>query len=463
MTTVQQIMAEMGVDDTAQVLTPEWAMDLFERGALIVVEVHIGRRGQRTKLTPADLGITLPSDPDRRRAITELLNLGDKHLIPLKLTRKLNSLAELGRQALVNHSVPSPFGRVLNAQGFEKFKETFGNYRTQYFSIRDEILTNYETIRAEMAAKYEKAAYETWLRVSRATVRLSPDQLAQIEVFTDRVVTEQVEARTRAGDPPSPVVVERWRARAALVWWQTRKPEDLTPDQRVEAEEYIAEYVGRVMQDFPTRPTIETGFVYEYVPTFVPLPSLVAQDKVAADQTYDDAARERVLRDEVSRYWLARKQALIDQFLQEMVRDIRGRVYETVKAAAAAIRKNQAVPGKTVEALAGVLDMLRTISPYQDQELERAFEVLKSQLDRPSKDRDKDQILAQVEAIQVLTRASLVQLGAGRTGRERDPELLSPPLVAEVRAARTQLGLTEDVAPPPVIETSQGWRSAKTL
>lgn len=406
MTPVQERITEMGLDDTTAVAGDGWILELMEGG--VVVKPHIGFRGSKTTLRPEDLGIRLPRDPERRQAILELLHFGERYLLPKATVRRLNSLAELGRRAVVNNSVETPFGRFLAARGFLKFRQEFDLYRGQFFAVRDEILRNYDAIQEVMADKYAKAAWDAWRRQNR----LSADA-------------------------------------------------ELTPEQEIDLEAFVGRYVARVMEDFPARATIESSFYFEYEPTFVALPQMLAQAEAEADeirrrsqlqarQEFEQAALEAAMRREVNRHWVAQKEALIDSFLVDVVASVRGRVYEAAANAAEAIRKNKSVPGRTVEGLVNLMSTLKTIDPYGDTELEEGLASLRPYLDVRPEDRQKEAILAQVEAVCTLAGATLANLGRGRVGGR---EVVAAPQEIDVVQARARLGL-QNVEPPMAVTSA---------
>lgn len=397
-TTVQRLEA-LGIDPSqAQITSDDWAMRLMEGG--VIVSLHIGRWGGKTSLKPEDLGIKLSDDPDTRRKQQALLVFGSKHLLPTYLLRNLASVESQARQNLTNCSISTVFGSYLTPAAWERFRARHESLKADYFALRDQILERYDSLIDEMRSEYESMAHDAW----RRSRRRGPDQYA--------------------------------------------------PD------EYVSSYLDRVIAAFPTKEYIRESFSFEAVPTLIPLPSMLAEDMTKAEEIQDEAALQQALRRDVARYWRERKREMVDGFLVDLVAQIRGQAYEVLASALETAERNEGkLPAKTLQGLDTMIQTVRTLDPYGDQELETAFRRLRGQLERPAKDRDAGEIVRQVDDLATVIRASLVLMD--RAPRRGNGEIeQTVPTIQQVRQARERLGI-EQVEVSPVVQAAlaRGGRS----
>lgn len=409
----------MVVPEGAQVLTDDWVLRLMQGG--VVVSLHVGRWGGKTRLKADDLGIRMPEDPDARAVVQEFLQLGEKYLLPRQTLKRLESIETLARQNLTACSIQTVFGAFVPAGTWQRFQERHEALKADYFAVRDEIVAKLDEIRAQVQRRYETMAHVAWRRLQR-----------------------------RAQDDP------------------TQAP-----------EEFVAEYVARVMAAFPAADYIHASFRFEAIPTYIPLPTLLAEDRARAEeirraewekaeaereeawsrlqQQREADQQQRAMQAEVARYWKEQQRELIDGFLADMVGQVRGQVYGVVSSALETLERNEGkLPGKTAQGLQTLIETIRAIDPYGDTELEVAFQRLRGQLERPAPFRDGEEIRGQLDALCTITRASLVALDRAPRGSREE---LALPTLEEERQARARLGIVDVAVPAVVAEATRRARS----
>lgn len=373
------------------------ALRLMEAG--VIVELHIGKWGARKKLEPADLGLSDMADLDAEtaQAVQDILDLGQKYLLPQDIRNRISSAEVSGRKLLERHAFDTPWGAFVPATVYARWKAENAGLRSAYLEIVQDIVCNLATHKTIMADKYRRQAPLVWRRVNG---------------YRDNA--------------------------------------DVTPPA-----DFVAEYVERIVALIPSAEYIRSRFYWEAQPSFVPLPSLIAEDRLRAEgvivageqaRALDDAeyrAKMEARRD-VQRYWAERKEEQIDAFMRDIAAQFRGHIYDAVVAGLESLRANDGrLVGKAAQGLSNLVAWARTMNVYQDAEMAGAIETLADQMERPARYRNADLLSDRLRALGVITRQTLFDLERAPERSARELGIDDEPGVDAVRAAREALGIGE--------------------
>lgn len=375
----------------------ENALRLMEAG--VVVDLHIGKWGARKKLEPADMGISAAGDLDTEtaEAVRDILDLGQKYLLPQGVRQRIVAVEVCGRKRLEARSFSTPWGQFVPAKVYATWKDENAGLRSEYLEIVADIVKNLATYKTIMAEKYRRQAALVWRRQNG---------------YRDR--------------------------------------DEVTPPA-----EFVESYVERIVALIPTAEYIQSRFYWEAQPSFVPLPSLIAEDRVRAAgvirageqaRALDDAeyrAQEEARRD-VQRYWAQRKEEQIDSFMRDIAAQFRGHIYDAVVAGLESLQANDGkLVGKAAQGLSNLVQWARSMNVYQDGEMAQAIETLADQMDRPARYRNTSSIVERLRALGVITRQTLYDLERAPERSAREVGIEDEPGIEAVRAARQTLGIEE--------------------
>lgn len=390
--------------DNLRTAEPRW-LALMREG--VVVRLHVRRWRAKHRLTAEDLGLP-PEDDD---LIGDLLELGDKRLLPADLARGLEAIESAGRKALERCGYATYWGVFVPATRFAEWQAENEVHRRRYFAARDEIVAGYDEILAQLTAAYRGAGRAAFRR-ARALAT---------EDIRDEILTDEI--------------------------W------------------FVERFVRRILALIPSAADIERSFGWEEEYTYIPLPSLLAEDaaekerierarereRLAAELQRDTLWQELAIRDEADRQrrqLLARmndevvaearrkKQELIDTFLTDLVVQLRTTIYE---ATTDVLRTMQKHPGKlhprSAVQLRGLIEQIGKLNFFGDEESSRMIAAVRETFERRPDTRDADQIRDALQDVALVTRASLIDLGA--TPRVSvtlgDPEALPADALAQAR------------------------------
>jgi len=412
-TQARQTLAQILGEEDVRIVEPRW-LQLMREG--VVVAIHLHRWRARARLTFADLGLPV-HDKREREAFADLLELGDKKLLPARYIRALNSIDSGARKCLDRYSYATFWGRFVPCTAYQEWKAQNEEYRRRYFRVRDEIIAQHDRIMQELIDGYAVAARAAYRRLNA----LDPQAMSNGEYQAE--------------------------------------------------DEFVDAFMSRIIALIPGRERIRDSFAYEVELSYVPLPSLLAEDLAEAERIQaqreverleeelqrdsvwrevrleEEAARERqrmleAMNRDVVAEARQQKQELIDGFLADLVRQLRGLVYEATTDVLAGLQDKGRLHPRSVVQLKNLIDQVGNLNFFGDEEIDRMITQVRIELDKAPRDRDVREIQDQLRDIAVVTRATLIGLGE-QPRSARALGVADVPTPAMVRTARRGLGLDE--------------------
>ena len=407
----------------------------------VVVKLHVRRWRAKSRLDLTDLG--LPSEADD--LIGDLLNLGDKRLLPKDLASRLEAIESAGRKALERNGYSTFWGTFIPASNFDAWKTENDTHKQRYLDARNELRDSYSDIVAQLTDAYRGAA--------RAAFR-----------------------RAKALDRGMGQPMTRLEAQRHLL----------------DEDQFVNLFVRRITRQIPTENQIYDSFGWEEEFTYIPLPSLLAEDAAEKDRIQAERATERqreqlerddlwrtiTIRDEADRARrdaLARmnaevtaearqkKQQMIDGFLADLVKQLRAMIYEATTDILATMQKNQGkLHPRSVVQLRNLIEQVGQMNFFGDTETDAMIRRVRSIFDkRPESARNAADLQATLRDVAIITRASLLDLGEQPRGKRRGIIGDEDTTPAEIAIARHRLNLDGAAADPVAIELPARRRLAK--
>ncbi len=403
-----------------KLVEPKW-LSLMRQG--VIIELHIRRWRAKSRLTLDDLGLPQTDSAE----FTDLLQLGDKFLLPTKYIKAADSIEASARQWLETHSFDTFWGRFMPCTMYAEWKARHDEFRARYFALRDEIDRDYDSIVKAHLIDYAKAARVAYRRRmsldGRALRKANIGEEAFVKAFVSAIAA-LIPSRER--------IIESWGFDASLSYVPLPS---LLADDQAEAERVSAQRELEQAQE------------------------KAEQDKVWLEMSVQEGAirkREQMLeamnRDVVE---AARKQKreLVDGFLDGLVKQLRGLVYEAATDVLQTIQKNDRLHPRSIVQLHGLIDQVNQLNFFNDSDVSRMVGQVQQALDKAPADRDVREIEGSLRDIATVTRAALVGLGEQPRGA-RALGVADAPSAPIVRAARARLGL-DNVEIEPVARMRQ--------
>lgn len=394
---------------------PRW-LTLMREG--VIVKLHVRRWRAKSRLDLTDLG--LPSEADD--LIGNLLNLGDKRLLPKDLAAKLEAIESAGRKALERNGYSTFWGTFVPASNFEAWKAENDIHRQRYLDARNGLRDAYSDIIAQLTDAYRGAA--------RAAFR-----------------------RAKALDPRS-----------------------MTRQDLLDETLFVTTFVRRITAQIPTESQIFDSFGWEEEYTYIPLPSLLAEDaaekeRIQAERALqrqreeltrndlwrtieiqneaDRARRDALARmnDQVTAEARKKKQEMIDTFLADLVKQLRTTIYEATTDILATMQRNDGkLHPRSVVQLRNLITQVGQMNFFGDTETTRMIDQVRAVFDKRPETRNVEDLRTALRDVAIITRASLLDLGEQpRASRLVGDNDTTP---TEIAIARRRLDLDSTPAIP---------------
>ena len=155
----------------------------FIDGKLMMV--HVRFWGARVETESKDFGI---------EKVASAFKLGHKMLIPEEVIGKFRSIENKARRTVEENSFPFPIGNAnfVPLKKFTKVLETLKACSTEYDTLTQDLVDNYEVYKAQMIPVYREAAEDAYLRQSPSTEVFSiegkeADRETFVQAYIDRI------------------------------------------------------------------------------------------------------------------------------------------------------------------------------------------------------------------------------------------------------------------------------------
>jgi len=149
----------------------------------------------------------------------------------------------------------------------------------------------------------------------------------------------------------------------------------------VTREAFVTQHVERALAPWPTASHVHASFAFDYDLLYVPLAS-----ELAAEQARLAAITENErLHEDLARHVAERRRQEIDGFLNDLAADLRTTVYETVTAALRGLQNSGYPAPKTLGALRRLVERVRLLNVYGDQDIEAQIRRLEDALVPPKR------------------------------------------------------------------------------
>lgn len=380
-------------------IDPRWLRYMREG---VIVNIHIRRWRGRTTLSSQDLGL----DPEQASSLREIADLGEKLLMPREY---LNRLAALDRKArgtggaLERYTFRTAWGFFCPVTAYGDLREKLDEISRDYFAVRDDILRGYYGWVEEIKARYRQAAAEAYNRL----LAVSPESL---------------DGQTQ--------------------------------------DEFVIGFVSRILAKIPTADEIRESFDFEVELSYIPLPTLLAEEqaraqgiKVATNIEVErltaqreqerlaeevERARLRAQREEAeATAWAnrtaaqAKREALeamnrdvldrakreagqmVDGFLRDVGSQLNGLIFDACRDVLKALKEKQSLHSRSVVQLKNMIEQVSSLNFTGDENVAGMVEKVRREiLAQQASDRNTGSLERVLGELVIASRSALLDLGA---------------------------------------------------
>lgn len=354
------MIVEQAVKDLSQKsgLNPEdirthiedWAIPLMTKG--IIVRLMIHRWRGKTRLTREELGLDINSDEWQIFSST-YLSLGNKRLLPRRISNIFSRLENSARKILAEYSFDTVWGSFVPCTVFQIWKERNEVIKTEYYRQVQEVAKIYPQIIAEVCEEYKN--------------------------FT-KVLYKKINSSQSY-------------------------------------EQYESNFIENILASMPEVDLFIHSFSFDSLYYYIPLPSDIEREACLTAEIANEkekANAERKMRDMLMQETLKQKSQYIEQFLTATVGKIREMVMDIVLDIKNGMSIDRSVSGCNKKKVLQMIDKIRMLDFYDDNEVRDALDKLQIDLEKEPKFRSESEIMFSLEELEIKAKAGIKNIFTGR-------------------------------------------------
>lgn len=390
-----QVAAALGLSQSSlKVVVPQW-LEVMRQG--VVVKLHIRRWRAVMRLTPDHLGLYF-EDQAESDAFAKSMRLGEIYLLPDRIIKTLASIDSGARKAISKYSLTTHWGEFLTPESYFDWKAEQDQFTARYYQVRADLRENWTSILAEVADMHTANARAAYRR-------------------------------------------------------EKSRPGSQIARQFTESE-FVTRYISAILDAIPSLADVLESFAIDVELTYIPLPSMIAEDQAAAEQAYQTARVSREKADleiamhrEVTKSYRDNLNRLVVDHMRTMVSQLNGALYEAAADVLATTQANQKMHPRSVVQLRAAIGRIKSLNVLDYPDIESMVSQAESLLGVQAEGRDLAAVQAKLADIVTVTKATVLAMGDRPQRAGRDLESAAPSL-DEIRGARQRLGLGQPAAEP---------------
>jgi hypothetical protein len=357
-----------------------------------IYKAHIGRCRFTVKLQPEDVGLD-PKNPAHKEFINQYLALGNKLLLPAELLKKLNRIDNNIRRIIEEkYAVPTVVGPFVPFKNVEPMKEEIEKLKAEYFSIRDEIIAQYDDIKEETRRSYREFAKEVFRLIRKDPYYYPTDE--EIERFVQSAMSHfpgkkeiysSFYVTLSVGVVETTEFLSSQEARLRLI----KEREKAFRDELALIERQLTE--GSRIQAEHERQRL----LVEKEEAKTKLMKLQAEQKAIADAIA--AKREEYL-------------PKMEQVFADLAGAVHGIIFDAVNKVTKALKTRGELRGADIRTLGNLAEKVRTLAINPDPQVERWMEQIQEIIDS-HQEREQDEVTEAIYNIRSAAAREILSIG----------------------------------------------------
>jgi len=339
-------------------------------GQLLLVELHIGQWGAKSRWTPSEWGIEgfeEIRDPDLRGAVSEIYGYGERALLPPHVVKALTNVANRGRKLLYRSSVETPMGYAMSTHTYESFRGEIAALRDEYMALVDDVCDNLDGYLEEIS--------------------------------------------------------ETYRVQAAIAYRRAFGM-DINDQTAIPPAGFVQDFIDDIIRNVPHPDDIRRRFNWEVKVTMPILPSMVEAENQRIEELRQAGYHKRTLDEQDLDAELRRRRAIQDELesqalqqardlVKDVVRQINSHVFDVVTQVQNSIKTNDGkLVGRSALAVKNLLAWAEANNPTTNEDLVKALTDLESKFGMDATDRDVTEISGALRGLETITRQKLLDLAS---------------------------------------------------
>jgi len=354
-TTVAEVAANLNENAATITIDESYWNTLLESG--YIVKLKIGGDRCTRQLTPEETwGTHIPTAD--RDAICRVVSLPMRYLVPERIVKAMKRLDSRARELLKErpngqrsrYAIGTMWGAFVPEKSYKEWRAADQECEAAYMALAQQIRDEWDDMQREVRRDYAILGRSKYAELRKAII---------------------------AGDIAGEI-----------------------PDE----QEWVAAFVNRL--SLPTSAdAIADSFYWERQVRYLELSALIAAQEKARLSAEIEAA------DDLARTAARDAAGGVQSFAQQIISDIRTRVYDAVSDSLEAFQANgDRLPRNSTKQLSNLIESVERLKFFKDDDLDRELARLATLVDTPSDKRDSDEVRAVLTDLGVEARLTLAAL-----------------------------------------------------
>ena len=312
----------------------------------IVVKLAISRWRPFSPLNEEDLGL-IHHDNHGNEFVKNYIKLGTEKLLPPAVINEIEHIEQRARKTLMDHSFVTVWGRFVPYTAFENWEKENTEIKKDYMDAAKRLWERYDDLIAMVRSDYRNMAKDVWARIHH--------------------------------------------------------------NQGEATESFIENFISNVIAKIPNKSEIFESFKYEQTLFIIPMPSMIEQNLLKAQQIKQERELkvvenqlEKESKRRVAEEYVMRRQELIDKFLESTVTTMRGYVADLCDKVLQSVTRNGNVKDMAKSQREKIKKMIRKVSVlnfHNDKQITDLLKELEMEIDKFKGDRDKNVVVNKLQEI----------------------------------------------------------------
>ena len=345
----------------------------------VIVTLEIKRWRGKNKLDESELGLQQNDNSDYNDFMNKYVTLGSKNLFPKDILEKISSIEVRARKNLKEYSYESPWGRFVPLTAYDKWKDNNEKLQEEFFTIRDEIVRDYDVIIGQVKSDYMPLAGTVYKRINGVSIG------AMVQV----------------------------------------------------PKEFVQGFLQEILDQIPSPEEIKDSFIYES--NLSSLPDLVTGMEGISDisdlstqipdtsriidmlpsetmtgNIIDDSSKQekkKKIKEDINKSLLGSNNEKLETFINNVLNQIREISIEASNDILSSIEKNEGkMVGRTSIRARNLIEKVRAMDFYGDSTIREYIDKIETLLNEEPKKRSVNEIKTQVEKLKEYSENSLKEI-----------------------------------------------------
>lgn len=283
----------------------------------------------------------------------EYLSLGRKFLLPKRVINEMNNVENGARANLKNNSFDTPWGHFVPSTMFVQWDLENDKIKNIFYELRDRLTDEFDDLKSETILEYEKYC-------------------------------DHLQSKAKITDPDS-------------------------------IRNFKSNFIDEINNSFISKEDFYGSFKYDYLASYIPLPSMIEEDALAAKKIQGKKELVEIeveMQKRVLQKAEEKKTQNMESFIEATAGKMRQLIVDVLSDVKTGYYMNKSKPSSesTKKKLLEMIKQVRNMNFYDDQQIEKAIDNLQVKIEKDAEYRSDQEIFEKVQELERAAKSGISDL-----------------------------------------------------